>query len=107
MKKLQLFALMENLDKTEGRGPLRDVFYTKNEDLALKILSHPAYYKKYGVMGCPEGKYLVKEKEIIILDCWEDFVKLEGVDIQAIEESERNEALKKLSDREKKLLKLI
>ena len=51
MKTLKVWACQANCDRTEGRGPMEDICYASNKDIALKIVNDPVYYRKHGVMG--------------------------------------------------------
>ena len=99
---MKVFAIQKNQDQTEGRGPMVDVYYSNNKELALKIVSHPLFYKKYGVQGCPPykgGELDVKEREFIILNSMEDFFKIE-------QDQKTKVALAKLTEEEKEILGL-
>ena len=36
---------------TDGHGPMYDACYAATHEAAIKIVKHPSFYKKYGVMG--------------------------------------------------------
>ena len=102
MKTTKLFAVQRNLDQTEGRGPMKTVYYTKDKNLGLKIVNSPIFYNKYGVQGCGPyegGKYDVVEEDINIIESFDEFVSFE-------KDAEAKAALDKLTDREKELLGL-
>jgi len=102
MKTTKLYAVQKNEDQTEGRGPMTDVYYTTSKELALKIVTSPIFYGKYGVQGCPPykgGEYDIKEKEFTILENLEDFFNIEN-------NLKIKNALSKLSEEEKQILGL-
>lgn len=101
-EKITLYAVQQNSDWTEGRGIMLDVYYTKTRELALKIVSSPVFYKKYGVQGTAPydgGKSYVAKKELVIIDSLEEFLQIE-------KHAEAIAALSKLTEREKELLGL-
>lgn len=99
MDTLLLFAIKHNIDQTEGRGPFRELYYTRNQEITKKIISLPAFYKKYGVQGQPEGDHLIASTQIKILDSVEDFLIVER-------DKETLDALDKLTPRQRELLGL-
>lgn len=80
----KVFVVNRNSDQTEGRAPLVPFCYTDTKELALQIINSPIFYQKYGVQGCKEGDYLVKEIDLAIFSNFEEFVL-----------SEKSEAAKK------------
>lgn len=101
MKTLKLYAIQRNLDTTEGRGPMKTVYYTSDKSLANKILNNPLFYKQYGIMGSLSGvsDSDIKLENITVLETMEDFF--------LIEKSEKAKiALAKLSDADKEILGL-
>lgn len=102
MKRIELFAVMSNTDLTEGRGQAYPVVYTEHEGVAHDIVNSPAFYKEYGVMGCPpynDGKYSIAKKEIVVVESVQDYLKFQN-------DERRRAALAKLTPTEKELLGL-
>ena len=99
MKTIELYAITRNMDQTEGRGPIQDLYYTTDKELALKIVGHPSFYGKYGVMGTAGGVHDVINKNLIVLETFSDFAKIENL-------TKVNAALSKLTADEKTLLGL-
>ena len=69
MKTLKLWACQANRDQTEGRGEMYDVCFVSTKEAAIKIVTNPTFYKKYGVQGCPpfeDGSYDVVEREVVV-----------------------------------------
>lgn len=104
-----LYEIRGEIDQTEGRGGTRLIGYTRHFDTARE------YAKGKGVMGLP-GKVLEKEGFILF---HEHDAKVYGFMLQssliapedllcssAQKAKEREEALAKLTDRERKLLGL-
>ena len=102
MKTIKVWACTANRDQNEGRGPCYDVCYAANHDTALKIVNHPLFYRKYGVMGGKpwgDGKGDVSEREMIVYDNLSEYLESE-------KNAEIKAALNKLTDKEKELLGL-
>lgn len=55
-----LFALMGNVDQTEGRGPMVVTCYVEGYDLAVKIISSKEWGREFGVQGYPSDASDVK-----------------------------------------------
>ena len=86
---MKIYAAMENTDSTEGRGHMRTFAYFVHKQAAL------AACKGRGVMGCGDGE--VKEIEVYdSINAWE----------QGKKEEIKQNALKKLTDQERKVLGL-
>lgn len=102
MKTIKIWACTANRDQTEGRGPIYDVCYASTKEVALKIVTNPTYYGKYGVMGCGPydgGKYDISEREMVVYDNVSEY-------LEDIKNEEVKTALNKLTDKEKELLGL-
>lgn len=108
MQTIEVYSVTENTDKTEGRGPRKDVgiYFLKEED-ALKFVSSKKHYGKYAVMGFVDEKRPygnnIERKIFEIFDSIEDYEK-DG--ISAANERKRLNALEKLTQEEKELLGL-
>lgn len=94
------FVVSRNTDQTEGRGALVPFCYTKTKELALQIINSPIFYQKYGVQGCKEGDYLVREIDLAIFSNFEEFVLSEKSEAA-------QKALSKLTKADKEALGLL
>lgn len=106
MKTLNFYEVMQNMDGTEGRGPIKGTgiaFETKDDAIEF---CNPKRYGKYAVMGVVSGKdghHDVEKKNVFIFNSTNDydenygkaekiekaeaaFKKLNGKDIEAIKE---------------------
>lgn len=99
MEKLSLFAIRHNTDQTEGRGGFHTLYHARNQEIAERIISLPAFYKNYGVQGQSGAGIHVALQEIKILESIEDFLMAEG-------NRETLDALDKLTPRQRELLGL-
>ncbi len=59
MRKIEIYRVYINSDRTEGRGPMSptDVAFINKAD-AIEYVKSPEYANKYGVMGTP-GAHIV------------------------------------------------
>lgn len=107
MKTISYFAVMENTDKTEGRGLCipTGIGFEREED-ALDFVASPSY-AKYATMGVPPSRQwagaYVNRIAITVFDdldeCEIQFPELEKI-------RKRKKALAKLTDEERALLGL-
>ncbi|MDG7050636.1 MAG: hypothetical protein JRZ94_05475 [Nitrososphaerota archaeon] len=99
MKQVHVFAIMNNRDNTEGRGPLYpDAYFDKKED-AEKICHSPGYYKKHGVMGTDSCE--VSPVNMVIWESVEEYT--ENHEYQ----KKWQTAMDKLTEQEKRILGLV
>ncbi len=96
----KVFVVNRNSDQTEGRGPLIPFCYADTKELALQIINSPIFYTKYGVQGCKEGDYLVRETQLVVFSNFEEFVLSE-------QSEAAKKALAKLTTEDKEALGLI
>lgn len=78
------------------------VCYTETKEKALKIVNHPDFYSKYGVMGVApykNGEYDVREETIIIVNDVTEILDLE-------KQKEKERIFSKLTPKEREILGL-
>lgn len=97
------YIIYKNLDRTEGRGPCvpTNIIFTKEED-AEHFIKTEYFAEMYGVQGCPGDLSNIVKGTVYQYTSLDDFFEHN----QSLEEIEKEKALKKLTDREKKLLGL-
>lgn len=104
MKRTTFFAVMANVDQTEGRGPMRftGIGFEHKAD-ALSFVRSQDYAKRWGVMGTPGSDYCVEEMSVSIYANFEEGKLLLG---EQFKEERRLAALRKLNDEDRKVLGL-
>lgn len=95
------YVLMVNTDTVEGLGPSRPCAYFRNMYAAVSVCNDQRFYSRHGVMGTPcDAKYVVQEHNITVYDSAEEYWEKHNENVK------RENALKKLTAEERRLLGL-
>jgi hypothetical protein len=103
MNSMSGYIIYKNLDRTEGRGPCvpTNIMFEKEID-ALAFIATGYFAETYGVQGCAGGPSNIVHGTFRQYTSLDDFFGHK----KSLEEIEKEKALNKLTDREKKLLGL-